>query len=484
MSLRDDLSAIEQRGADVIRGRKVRATVARAVDEALGIVVVVASGLLLLRLLFNVETTIGIACGWSISLAALWIPIRAAGASFGSVRRNKALLEVDRQLELRDRMTTASEFLESDTQTPFMQAAIADATRHVHRGRTETLSAVAETWAMSQRGWALLVVGLVLLLVFTSFETTGSPELGVPTPSPITVAEGGDTVPEPTEPESRPPSDPEETTPVERTKPTGASSARPGQEQGPPTEEVKRSRGKTGSGRSAEAVSATGKGDARGTPSTQGQATKPAQDKAKKKKKKPSKKKPDTQDPDRKRKQEDESGATSGRGVSSGSNKSPAASEWASKDQVTSDEEEDLEDDEEVDDEFDESEARGGLQPHLRDRRPPVNRDLGIGFGNAKNPDANGRGGASEMKKSRGVASLVLGVPLPDHVKGRPNPGKTKVTQERVEPQPESTASADAAHRKPRATTTGHLTRPELLPWMRDLVRAYYEALRSKRNRP
>ena len=147
---------------------------------------------------------------------------------------------------------------------------------------------------------------------------------------------------------------------------------------------------------------------------------------------------------------------------------------WTSKDQVVSEDEEDLEQDEEVDDEFDDSDARGGLQPNLRDRRPPVNRDLGIGFGNAKNPDANGRGGPSEQKKSRGVAALVLGVPIPDHVKGKPNPGKTKITQERVEPKAEKAGRTDASERTARGSPVGHLSQPDLLPWMRDLVRDYF----------
>ena len=50
-----------------------------------------------------------------------------------------------------------------------------------------------------------------------------------------------------------------------------------------------------------------------------------------------------------------------------------------------------------------------------------------IGFGNRPSPDANGRGGPSQAKKSRGTASLILGVPIPDHIKGQPNPGKTKI---------------------------------------------------------
>ena len=64
-------------------------------------------------------------------------------------------------------------------------------------------------------------------------------------------------------------------------------------------------------------------------------------------------------------------------------------------------EDQELEEEDDVDDDESESEARGGLQPNLRDRRPPVNRDLSIGFGNRANPDANGRGGPSQRKKSR-----------------------------------------------------------------------------------
>ncbi|MEZ5975101.1 MAG: hypothetical protein R3E96_09730 [Planctomycetota bacterium] len=81
-----------------------------------------------------------------------------------------------------------------------------------------------------------------------------------------------------------------------------------------------------------------------------------------------------------------------------------------------------------------------------------MSRDLQIAFGNRPNPDANGRGGPSEQKKSRGVASLVLGVPIPDRVKGQPGKGPTKVTQERVQPQAESPETATAGARRPGAT--------------------------------
>ncbi|MEC8493875.1 MAG: hypothetical protein VXZ39_03060, partial [Planctomycetota bacterium] len=137
-----------------------------------------------------------------------------------------------------------------------------------------------------------------------------------------------------------------------------------------------------------------------------------------------------------------------------------------------------IEDDEETDDDEEEQENRGGVQPSLRDRRPPVSRDLQIGFGNRPNPDANGRGGPSEQKKSRGVASLVLGVPIPDRIKGRPGPGPTKITQERIEPEAEDAAAVTAGARAPRS---GELERPGALrldPSLRAMVRDYFLALR------
>ena len=109
-----------------------------------------------------------------------------------------------------------------------------------------------------------------------------------------------------------------------------------------------------------------------------------------------------------------------------------------------------------------------------------MNRDLQIGFGNGKNPDANGRGGPSAMKKSRGVAALVLGVPIPDMIKGKPGPGRTKVTQERIEPKAEEAPLADAGGRDRGPATEGRMSQLDLEPWMRDLVRTYFLTLRSE----
>ena len=120
------------------------------------------------------------------------------------------------------------------------------------------------------------------------------------------------------------------------------------------------------------------------------------------------------------------------------------------------------------------SQIRGGLQPSLRQRKPPVNRDLNLSFGGGKPPPhANGRGGPGLPKKQRGVAQLVLGIPYPDQISGQPNPGRTKVTQERIEPQAQKSDPISAAAQRARSAPVGPLARPVLTPWMQDIIRAY-----------
>ena len=144
-----------------------------------------------------------------------------------------------------------------------------------------------------------------------------------------------------------------------------------------------------------------------------------------------------------------------------------------------------FEQEEEVDDEDSQSEARGGLQPSLRDRRPPVNRDLSLGFGmGQQSPDANGRGGPGQRKKSRGVASLVLGVPVPDHVKGQPNPGRVKINQERVQPQREESPHAQAQDRGQRSSPAGRVPERTLDASLRRVVREFFLKARDSATTP
>ncbi|AQQ71078.1 hypothetical protein SMSP2_01442 [Limihaloglobus sulfuriphilus] len=101
------------------------------------------------------------------------------------------------------------------------------------------------------------------------------------------------------------------------------------------------------------------------------------------------------------------------------------------------------EEDEEVEDKEESNRNRGGIQPHLKDRTQAPNRELNIGGAKGDKP-GTGRGGPGPTKKSRGTASLVLGVPVPDFVKGKMGPGVNKVIQERGRPQIEAGEHAES----------------------------------------
>ena len=399
------------------------------------------------------------------------------------VTQTQALAALDRDLGSQDRLASAADFLEREDRTPFMEAAIADAAAVCGRAKDHRLTEEPVPAPQSKRV-APFVAGAAVLIALASIIPAF-----VPKPQGADGRLGDSRKPDALEARAKKRAKSEaalqkevvaearRTTRPSTTRAPAASRA----DRAPLTDEVKKTRGSLGEGRAADAQSASGAGEARGTPSNQGQSGKSAKKKSKKKRRKKGTPKPEP--PAEAKKPEDPSGSTAGRGAASGSNKSPAASPWNSRDQVVSEDEPDLEDDEEVDDEIEDSEARGGVQPQLRDRKPPVNRDLGIGFGNGKNPDANGRGGPSAQKKSRGVASLVLGVPIPDHIKGQPNPGRTKITQERVDPRAEHAAQEDAARRRTRKEASGFLHRPALEPWMRTLVRTYFLNLRQQNKR-
>ncbi len=91
------------------------------------------------------------------------------------------------------------------------------------------------------------------------------------------------------------------------------------------------------------------------------------------------------------------------------------------------------EDDEPIDEEQAGNEQRGGVQPSLPDRTEAPSRELGI-TGPQSGKPGTGRGGPSPAKKARGAAALLMGVPIPDFVKGKAGPGATAVTVEETSP--------------------------------------------------
>ncbi len=327
------------------------------------------------------------------------------------------------------------------------------------------------------------VVVLILAALIAQFERTSAAETKpVTQPTPIdqrTNVEPPDrSAKSSVQPQHEPPS---ERTEAQQDKRVQKAVNRQGSANAEIPDNAEESRGKLNEGETRESQQSANPSSAKGAPSASGQPSKSGDEKKKKPKKKP--KKTDEKEREKKERKQDEkpSGATAGQGSSKGSDNNAAPSDWASTSQAATPDDEDVEDEDDVDDEEEEQESRGGVQPNMRDRRTPVNRDLQIGFGtNRPNPDATGRGGPGGQKKSRGVASLVLGVPIPDRVNGQPNKGRIRITQQRITPEAEQSEQTTAQERAARTAPVGPIHRPTFSPWLQDLVRKYFLERRAK----
>ncbi len=426
-----------------------------------------------------------------VVLMALLLPVvvaawRTRRARARTIVPRDGLQAVDRQLGLADRLTSAQDLLERRVEGGFAAAAIEDGQAKLAEAESARLQWQPVAWRQPGRGVGWILAGTTLLLLAAQValwqHTTG----GEPDRIEWQGAVGEALDPKESDTRLLPDPAPEnEARQPDAQNPMGrGAEAKPSKPSPDLSDDVKDSSGKSGQGQSAGAQSTSAASQSRSSPSSQGQSSQADKPSAKKPKKQDRKPKPEGQEPEKKQEEEEDAGSTAGRGSSKGSNKNPTTSSWKSKDQVTNEDDQEVEDDEQAEEDEEEQENRGGVQPHMRDRRPPVSRDLQIGFGNRSNPDANGRGGPGQQKKSRGVASLVLGVPIPDRVKGKPGPGPTKVTQERVEPQAESPEPIQAQTRPKRSSALGPLAPLDLSPAMRQVVTAYFLSRRQAPNKP
>ncbi|MHC4848622.1 MAG: hypothetical protein ACYTEG_09230 [Planctomycetota bacterium] len=469
--MKQDLDRIAERAADHLRRERIGEVFAHALQRGMWLLPAGAA----LVLLFRASNT-PISALTSIALAvlpySLWVALDTAEAAFTRISRSAALGRVDRELDLHDRLRTADEFLSREHPSSFEAAALQDAATRLEAARSVPLrdrGTRPEARGPIPATSAFLLLLAALLLAPALMIPVGEERVAVAALDEQTAQRS----------ESRPvrerPVTPRAEQPRQGEPPAGAAQQKEASEQAGTRDKTRRgsaATGKTartgGSGSQAKSADATGAPSAAGRASAKKLSSKPKESKSRKKKKPKSQSTPPRAVPRR------ESGATSGSARSSGSSKNPTISPWQTRDTPPDQMEEPETEDQEVDDESEDSESRGGMQPNLRSRKPPVNRDLGIGFGNRANRRANGRGGASPRKKSRGTASLVLGVPVPDHIKGQPNPGMTKVTRERGEPEREKADAVQAGPRTKRNAPAGAVPRAELPPWMRELVRRYF----------
>ncbi|MEM7557857.1 MAG: hypothetical protein AAF394_01915 [Planctomycetota bacterium] len=424
--------------------------------------------------------------GWAILTLLLplgWVAVRALASQF-HIDRLRAIRAADQQLSSSDRLETADHFLRQSEQDGFMQAAIEDAEQWAAKGQALDLTDSPQSNAGSI-WWPVPVAALILLLSFGLMQlersfAAATPDLANASgENPATAIDTtptqkrGKAEPEPKEePEKPPATKPDDRSDKAVNRQGSAGSSIP--------DTAEESSGKLSEGETRESQQSANPSNAKGSPSASGQPSK-AGDEKKRKKKTP--KKTESKEREKKERKEEEkpSGATAGQGSSKGSDNNAAPSDWASTSQSATPDDEDLDEEDEVDDEEEEQESRGGVQPNMRDRRTPVNRDLQIGFGNNRpNPDANGRGGPGGQKKSRGVASLVLGVPIPDRVNGQPNKGRIRITQQRITPETEISDPTTVSERPAKENAVGQLHHPEFTPWLHDYVRRFFLQQRAK----
>ncbi len=498
--LRQHLDVLANRGAGYLR----RYALKESVEAAMSHVHIVA---LIVPVVFAVLSISDRWFGtqvWMLGpiftvLLAIVVPVAYVvfSGAFGflarKVNRTYALALFDRELEYKDRLQAADEFLKIEKLSPFESAAVDDAIPYAEKAIQEKLRDIriaapfmhSNKWGHGVAALVLLVVGVVVdFLVFDTSVDAIAPQDELV----AVIVEDEPPLPEPVvEPvdQFNPVVAKEKTDPLDRDSENvvlesaeGSSSDSALHRANPSTTNPTQS---MQMGVSAGATQDNQAGSAASNLSGQGNPDKKREgsdDAAKERKNDDSPKKPsDEEQP----KDESASGLAGGKGTGSGRQSSSAEMfEITNKvQQEDMDSDVDLESDDEEDEE---QEAANTGRPFMNQRKSPVDRQLtpsGM-VGNEENPDANGRGGAGGIKKTRGVAAMLLGVPMPDKLRSQINPGRVKIQRERAVPHPSDVAIANSESRGVIDESIGVVVRHELRPWMRNVVSKYFVSLREQ----
>ena len=394
--------------------------------------------------------------------------------------RRVCLALYDQLLGLKGRFQAADEFLATGAEGAFERAAIDDAAPFARRARLAELPAVrTRPPALRAERWPLAVAGVLTLAaaILLGELTPGVGANGPGIPDRLAarfLTDDGKLVAEEFEP-PRPKSVSRRSLDGQRLSSLGES--RPEAER----ERTSRSDAGTGDARSSSANSSAAASLARQAGRAAAGASGEGTSRRNEPRERPAKPRRENESrPEETREQKPEAsqGVAGGRGRSSGSRTS--ASDQAAADNKARNEEAEGDATDDAEDEEDEEQKGASTQrPMLNNRKAPVDRSLSpSGIGDQENPDANGRGGPGGLKKTRGVAAMLLGVPMPDHLRGKSNPGRVKVQRERADPEPKTSLPDNASDRGTRRESIGYLPHPVLAPWMQDTVRGYFLAER------
>ena len=394
--------------------------------------------------------------------------------------RRVCLALYDQMLGFKGRLQTADEFLLAGSQGAFQQAAIEDAAPFARQALASELPAVrTPPPALRADRWPLALASVVILAVAVLLggvtPTAGATQVAIPDELVAQLSTDDEFA---VEEETEPP----QPKAVSRRSLAGQRLASLG-ESGPEADRERASRSDSGTG---DARSASASKNAAASLARQaGQAAAGASgegtsrmDEPRERPRKPPRENKSRPEETKEEKPETSKGVAGGSGRSSGSRTSasdqPAADDKARNDEAEGDATDDAEDEED-----EEQKGASTQRPMLNNRKAAVDRSLSpSGIGDQENPEANGRGGPGGLKKTRGVAAMLLGVPMPDHLRGKSNPGRIKVQRERADPEPKTAEADNAANRGSRGKPIGYLPHPALAAWMLDTIRDYFLAER------
>jgi hypothetical protein len=340
-----------------------------------------------------------------------------------------------------NRIATAIALLRSGDDSQFAQAAICDGFEHLEKLQSEQPHVELSTTSWRRMG-ICLVISLTMALAGQFLQAGPRPaDRGDPATTDRSLLAKTDSAPEQVIPDIKP-------APSKRTvsrgdrRATGDIPPRDddiGQsDTGQRAERGKESRSEGPAGRHAAGKSRTSQSssDSRSAASGAGGKSEPGKSEPGKNKKPRRTKKPTAGQPKVQQKNQ-KGGSINARGSSGSGSMRTAQNEWSSKVKAKSGDNDDFEQEEEPDEEMDPDKQRLGAQPALKSRTSRLSRELSLSMGTGLSNDMmKGRGGPGAQKKARGVATMIMGVPVPGFVKGRLLPGPTKSTQEEVEPSP------------------------------------------------
>ena len=490
-TLRQDLVTLADRGARRLRRWAFKEAVEREASKLpvfAFVVPIVLVCMALLKALFGLTLWTGGFVSLVVwgCLAAVILPLLIAAFRVGiavvraRVDRRLSLAVYDRELGFEDRLQTADEFLNEGEDNGFKQAAIQDARESI--AAALKVEAPATEIAGPRPGLpdhrlagfaaAALVGALVLNLVPHLFSPTSN---GGPQTAELKADDGALRLDTAERMDARPMNSDKKSDDLAQLLQN--------------EEDAERSRLKTqaSAGRASnEESSSMSSSASSGQSSSSSESSSAPSPPKPQKKSDPKAQKP--RDPkEQKEKEQEPSSSDSSSGLGSGSATSSGSptdgsEETKQPEQSPNPGEEESGDDDDVDEEEDErQESNTAQQPQLNSRKAPADRSLTPGGGNAEpNEEANGRGGPSGLKKTRGVAAMLLGVPMPDRLRGMNNPGRMKITRERGQPTERDAELVAAQERQARDGNYGHVTDHIMSPSLANAVRTYFEGLRAE----